>query len=60
LSKKDVSSASASKPKMSATKKKKTAGRMAKLKSSSWYEGAARSLGISKRKPREKTDERID
>jgi len=39
---------------MSATKKKKTASRMAKLKSSSWYEGASRSLGISKRKLREK------
>jgi hypothetical protein len=60
LSKKDVSRASASKLKISATKKKKTAGRMVKLKSSSWYEGAARSLGISKGKLREKSDERID
>jgi hypothetical protein len=33
---------------------------MAKLKSSSWYESAARSLGISKGKLREKTDERVD
>jgi hypothetical protein len=60
LSKKVESKAPASKLKMSATEKKKTAGRTAKLKSSSWYEGAARSLGISKGKLREKTDERIN
>ena len=45
--------------KMSVTKKKKTADRLVKLKSSSWYEGAARSIGISKAKPFEKRDNMI-
>jgi hypothetical protein len=36
--------------------KKKMASRMAKLKRSKWYEGAARSVGISKEKPPERRD----
>ena len=45
---------------MRAIKKKKLAGRMAKLKSSSWYEGAARSIGISNGKPLEYGNERVE
>ena len=60
MSKEDVSSAPASKAKMRAIKKKKLAGRMAKLKSSSWYEGAARSIGISNGKPLEYGNERVE
>ena len=60
MSEKDASSAHASKAKMRAIKKKKLAGRMAKLKSSSWYEGAARSIGISNGKPLEYGNERVE
>ena len=35
-------------------KKKKT--KLAKLKTSSWYEGAARSVGIAKGRPRDKRE----
>ena len=45
LSKEDARGAPDSKLKASA--KKKTASRIAKLKSSSWYEGATRSVAIS-------------
>jgi len=45
---------------MRAIKKKKLVGRMAKLKSSSWYEGAARSIGISNGKPLEYGNERVE
>ena len=37
-------------------KKKKTKGSMSKLKTSGWYEGAARSVGISKERPPEKRE----
>ena len=33
------------------SKKKKMSGRKAKLKTSSWYEDAARSVGISRVRP---------
>jgi hypothetical protein len=46
--------------KTSTTTKKKTAGRMAKLKASSWYKGAARSIGIGNRNRREKRNELIN
>jgi hypothetical protein len=55
LSKKDESKARAPKFNMSA-KKKKIAGSMAKLKKSSWYEGAARSVGIRKERAPEKRE----
>jgi hypothetical protein len=55
LSKKDKSKARAPKFNVS-VKKKKIAGSMAKLKKSSWYEGAARSVGISKERPPEKRE----
>ena len=42
-------SATTTKSEKSANKKKKTVGRTAKLKSSNWYQGAARSIGIKKR-----------
>jgi len=38
------------KPKTAASTKKKTGGRSAKLKSSKWYQDAAGSMGINKRK----------
>jgi hypothetical protein len=47
LSKRDESKARVPKLNMS-VRKKKIAGSMAKLKKSSWYEGAARSVGIRK------------
>ena len=60
LSKKGERATSASEPKLSATAKRKTSDRMAKLKSSSWYEGAVRSIAISKEKLVETNDEWID
>ena len=44
-------STGATKSKVAASKKKKTAGKTAKLKSSKWYQGAARSIGITKERP---------
>jgi hypothetical protein len=35
-------------------KKKKPASKIAKLQKSSWYEGAARSVGINKERPPKK------
>jgi hypothetical protein len=48
-------SATTTKSEKSANKKKKTVGRTAKLKSSNWYHGAARSIGINKKKSLEKS-----
>jgi hypothetical protein len=55
LSKRDESKARVPKLNMS-VKKKRIAGSMAKLKKSSWYEGAARSVGIRKERPLEKRE----
>src|ERR1700732_5390330 len=44
VSKNDVTRAGAAKSTVSASKKKRTAGRTAKLKSSLWYQGAVRSI----------------
>jgi hypothetical protein len=41
---------------LSAKSKRKSAGRVANLKSSSWYEGATKSIAISKANSREKID----
>jgi hypothetical protein len=41
----------APKVKKSVIAKKKTKAKLAKLKTSSWYEGAARSVGINKGRP---------
>jgi hypothetical protein len=38
----------ATKPEATASKKKETTGRTAKLKSSKWYQHAAQSIGIAK------------
>jgi hypothetical protein len=46
---------SANKKKKTVNKKKKTVGRAAKLKSSNWYQGAAQSIRINKRKSLEKS-----
>jgi hypothetical protein len=54
MSKNDLTAVRAPKLKMIATKR--TKGRLAKLKTSSWYEGAARSVGINKGKPAEKRE----
>ena len=55
MSAKDESKAHVPKFNMS-VKKKKTKGRMAKLKTSRWYEGAARSVGINKGRSPEKRE----
>ena len=55
MSAKDESKAHVPKLNMSVNKKK-TKGRMAKLKTSRWYEGAARSVGIAKGGPRDKRE----
>ena len=56
MSAKDESKSHVSKFNMSVKNKKKTKGRMAKLKTSSWYDGAARSVGINKGRPPEKRE----
>jgi hypothetical protein len=56
LAAKDESKSHVSRFNMSVRKKKKTKGRMAKLKTSSWYDGAARSVGINKGRPPEKRE----
>ena len=48
-------SATNTKSEKSTNKRKKTVGRTAKLKSSNWYQGAARSIGINKKKSLEKS-----
>src|SRR5580700_4460410 len=40
-----------------ASKKKKTAAKTAKLKSSAWYQGAVRSIGITRERLSENCDE---
>jgi hypothetical protein len=59
MSKNDLTIVRAPKLKTSTTTKRKTAGRTAKLKASSWYKGAARSIGIGNRDQREKRNELI-
>ncbi|HUD89921.1 MAG TPA: hypothetical protein VMR17_25980 [Xanthobacteraceae bacterium] len=49
----EVSKSGAAKFKVAVSKGKTTATRSRKLKSSLWYEGAARSIGISSKKPPE-------
>ena len=60
MTKDNVRRSPASKLKLAATKKKRTAGMAAKFKSSSWYENAIRSISISKGQPHEKRDEAIE
>ena len=48
MSKNDLTAVRAPKLKTSVIATKRTKGRLAKLKTSSWYEGAARSVGINK------------
>jgi hypothetical protein len=50
----DLTKVDATKSKVSTSKKKRTAGKTAKLKSSNWYQGAARSIGITKERSLEK------
>jgi hypothetical protein len=40
--------------------KNQSRNKTAKLKLSSWYEGSARSIGISKKRPPEKRNEAIE
>ena len=54
MSKNDLTSVRAPKVKISVIATKRTKARLAKLKTSSWYEGAARSVGINKGRPAEK------
>jgi hypothetical protein len=53
VSQNEAPNSGAAKFKVLASKGKKTGARSRKLKSSLWYEGAARSIGISSKKPRE-------
>jgi hypothetical protein len=57
--KKNVTKAGTTKSTVSANKKK-TGGRAAKLKLSKWYQGAARSIGITKERSPESRDETIE
>jgi hypothetical protein len=50
MSKNNVTDAAVTKPEVPASKKKKTADRTVKLKSSKWYQSAVQSIGISKEK----------
>lgn len=52
MSKNDLTSVRAPKVKTSVIAK----ARLAKLKTSSWYEGAARSVGINKGRPAERRE----
>ena len=59
MSKNDLTVVHAPELNTSATAKKKKTSRTAKLKSSGWYEGASRSIGINRNR-REKRKEPID
>ena len=59
MSKNDLTVVHASKLNASTTAKKKKTSRTAKLKSSGWYEGASRSIGINRNR-REKRKALID
>jgi hypothetical protein len=48
MSKNNVTDAAVTKPEVPASKKKKTADRTIKLKSSNWYQSGVRSIGIAK------------
>ena len=48
MSKYNVTEAGVPKPEVPASKKKKTARRTVKLKSSKWYQSPVRSIGITK------------
>jgi hypothetical protein len=56
MSKNDLTAGRAPKLKTSVIATKRTKGGLAKLKTSSWYEGAARSVGINKRRAAEKRE----
>src|SRR5262245_15309360 len=56
MSKNDLTSVRAPKVRTSVIATKRTKARLAKLKTSSWYEGAARSVGINKGTPVEKRE----
>ena len=54
--KNDLTAVRAPKLKTSVIATKRTKGRLAKLKTSSWYEGAARSVEINKERPAKKRE----
>jgi hypothetical protein len=56
MSKNDLTAVRAPKLKTSVIATKRTKGRLAKLKTSSWYEGAARSVEINKGRPAKKRE----
>ena len=56
MSKNDLTSVRAPKVKTLVIATKRTKARLAKLKTSNWYEGAARSVGINKGRPAEKCE----
>ena len=55
-----MTGADAAKSTVSASKKKKTGSRAAKLKSSKWYQDAARSVGIVKDRSLESRDDVLE
>jgi hypothetical protein len=58
--KNDLTVVHAPKLNASATAKKKKTSRTAKLKSSGWYEGASRSIGINRNRREKKRKQLID
>jgi hypothetical protein len=56
MSKKNVTTSVVTESKVPTSKKKKTAGRTAKLKSNKWYQDAVRSIGIKKNRLLESRD----
>ena len=56
MSKNDLTAVRAPKLKTSVIATKRTKAKLAKLKTSSWYEGAERSVGINKGRPAEKRE----
>jgi hypothetical protein len=56
MSKNDLTAVRAPKLKTSVIATKRKKGRLAKLKTSGWYEGSVRSVGINKGRPAEKRE----
>jgi hypothetical protein len=60
VSKKDMTKGGTTKSTVVAAKTKNSGRRSAKLKLSGWYQGAARSIAITKERPLARADEMIE
>jgi hypothetical protein len=60
MSKNDVTRAGVTKSTVPVSKKKKTASRTAEFKSSKWYQGAARLIGITKERSLESRNDVLE